>query len=175
MTFNPWLMSDQDPISQNKATKYVYMGLSFTIGLVTFLVYIFIWYLCTRHRRQRNGQAGGHPLAGSGGLSKSALAAIPISTYSVAEKDAGTSPDCAVCISQVQRGEKVRQLPKCNHLFHVDCIDMWLYSHSTCPICRCEVGEKEAGKKSETSRVAAIPLAGQSLSSSSPPLLLPPV
>ncbi|KAF3328553.1 hypothetical protein FCM35_KLT05631 [Carex littledalei] len=171
MTFNPWLMSDQDPVSQSKATKYVYMGLSFTIGLVTFLVYIFIWYLCTRHRRQRNGHPGAHPLTDSGGLSKSALAAIPISTYSGAEKDAGTSLDCAVCISQVQKGDKVRQLPKCKHLFHVDCVDMWLYSHSTCPICRCEVGEKDAGKKSETSRVAAIPLVAVPVSSA----VLPPV
>jgi Ring finger domain len=175
MSFNPWLMSDQDPVSQSKASKYVYMGLSFTIGLATFLVYIFIWYLCTRHRQQHNRQGGGRLASGSGGISKSALAAIPISSYSGAEKDAGTSPDCAVCISQFQRGEKVRQLPKCNHLFHVDCIDMWLYSHSTCPICRCEVGEKDTGKKLETSRVAAIPLVGQPVSSSVPPLPLPPV
>uniref|UniRef100_J3LBC5 RING-type E3 ubiquitin transferase n=1 Tax=Oryza brachyantha TaxID=4533 RepID=J3LBC5_ORYBR len=41
-------------------------------------------------------------------------------------------------------GELVRQLPACGHLFHVDCIDMWLHSHSTCPLCRCNVSPPAA-------------------------------
>ncbi|KAJ3673204.1 hypothetical protein LUZ60_006578 [Juncus effusus] len=47
--------------------------------------------------------------------------------------------DCAVCLSEVSNGEEARILPKCNHGFHLDCIDMWLFSHSTCPLCRCPV------------------------------------
>lgn len=32
-----------------------------------------------------------------------------------------------------------RELPKCHHSFHIDCIDMWFHSHSTCPVCRAPV------------------------------------
>ncbi|XP_028773752.1 RING-H2 finger protein ATL13-like [Neltuma alba] len=44
--------------------------------------------------------------------------------------------DCAVCLSEFEPEDKLRLLPKCSHAFHMDCIDTWLLSHSTCPICR---------------------------------------
>ncbi|KAK7832574.1 ring-h2 finger protein atl60 [Quercus suber] len=43
---------------------------------------------------------------------------------------------CVVCLHEVVDGERFRKLPKCNHCFHVNCIDIWLESNSTCPLCR---------------------------------------
>ncbi|KAL0338908.1 UNVERIFIED_CONTAM: E3 ubiquitin-protein ligase RING1 [Sesamum angustifolium] len=54
-------------------------------------------------------------------------------------EDEGYDSQCAVCLSVFEEGEEVRQLPKCNHLFHAQCIDMWLYSHMDCPLCRSPV------------------------------------
>lgn len=47
--------------------------------------------------------------------------------------------ECPVCLSAVEEGEEVRQLPRCKHSFHAPCIDMWLYSHFDCPVCRALV------------------------------------
>lgn len=47
--------------------------------------------------------------------------------------------ECAVCLSVYEEGEELRQLPRCRHLFHAACIDMWLYSHRDCPLCRSPV------------------------------------
>jgi hypothetical protein len=44
--------------------------------------------------------------------------------------------DCAVCLCEFEENEKGRLLPNCGHSFHVECIDMWFRSHSTCPVCR---------------------------------------
>ncbi|WCJ30193.1 RING/U-box superfamily protein [Euphorbia peplus] len=44
--------------------------------------------------------------------------------------------DCAVCLCEFEDEDKLRLLPKCSHAFHMDCIDTWLLSHSTCPLCR---------------------------------------
>ncbi|KAK1297968.1 RING-H2 finger protein ATL51 [Acorus calamus] len=47
--------------------------------------------------------------------------------------------ECSVCLSVFVDGEDVRQLPECKHSFHAPCIDMWLYSHSNCPLCRASI------------------------------------
>ncbi|KAM7513026.1 hypothetical protein LguiB_011901 [Lonicera macranthoides] len=47
--------------------------------------------------------------------------------------------ECPVCLSVFEEGEEVRQLPRCKHSFHAPCIDMWLYSHFDCPLCRSPV------------------------------------
>ncbi|KAK9283548.1 hypothetical protein L1049_011795 [Liquidambar formosana] len=46
---------------------------------------------------------------------------------------------CAVCLCEFKDGEPVRVLPECLHAFHVPCIDMWLYSHLSCPLCRSDM------------------------------------
>ena len=82
--------------------------------------------------------AGCH--GGGGGMDEAAIAALPRR-----EMAAGDPPaDCAVCIAEVAAGEAARVLPRCGHAFHVECVDMWLRSHSTCPLCRCAVVDEEA-------------------------------
>ncbi|KNA04353.1 hypothetical protein SOVF_199770 [Spinacia oleracea] len=44
--------------------------------------------------------------------------------------------ECAVCLSEFQDPEALRLLPGCSHVFHPRCIDQWLATHVTCPICR---------------------------------------
>ncbi|CAN6312441.1 unnamed protein product [Urochloa humidicola] len=80
--------------------------------------------------------AGCH--GGGGGMDEAAIAALPRK-----EVAAGDAPaDCAVCIAEVAAGEAARVLPRCGHAFHVECVDMWLRSHSTCPLCRCAVADE---------------------------------
>lgn len=44
--------------------------------------------------------------------------------------------DCAVCLCAFSGHDKLRLLPICSHAFHINCIDTWLLSNSTCPLCR---------------------------------------
>ncbi|CAM0910425.1 unnamed protein product [Alopecurus aequalis] len=60
----------------------------------------------------------------------------------------GSSTECAVCLSVIQVGAMAKLLPACAHVYHDECIDLWLSSHSTCPLCRCRVGDhSRAGQK----------------------------
>ncbi|XP_019154214.1 PREDICTED: RING-H2 finger protein ATL46-like [Ipomoea nil] len=44
--------------------------------------------------------------------------------------------DCAVCLCEFLEQDMLRLLPLCCHAFHIHCIDTWLLSNSTCPLCR---------------------------------------
>jgi E3 ubiquitin-protein ligase ATL7/58/59 len=43
---------------------------------------------------------------------------------------------CSVCLGEYQSDERLQRIPPCGHTFHVDCIDHWLSTNSTCPLCR---------------------------------------
>jgi len=46
---------------------------------------------------------------------------------------------CAVCLENIEIGEWYKKLPNCEHCFHATCIDQWLSTRATCPICREEI------------------------------------
>ncbi|KAL2927527.1 RING-H2 finger protein ATL65 [Bienertia sinuspersici] len=71
------------------------------------------------------------------GLDDSVIKNIPLTKLGFIELDG--FHDCAVCLLDFQEGDCIRTLPHCCHPFHVDCIDMWLQSHVTCPLCRARV------------------------------------
>jgi len=70
------------------------------------------------------------------GIKKKVLKKFPIVIYSAELKLPNLDTECMICLSEFTKGEKVRILPKCNHGFHVRCIDKWLKEHSSCPKCR---------------------------------------
>lgn len=53
---------------------------------------------------------------------------------------AGGLKECPVCLADYRSGDIIKWLPRCGHAFHAACIDAWLRSNCTCPLCRQEVG-----------------------------------
>ncbi|KAE8698235.1 putative Subunit H2 [Hibiscus syriacus] len=127
----------------------------FFVVVLMFALHIYArWYLRrarrrhSRNRRRRLSQIvfyvddSANPAvdAASSGLDSRVLNLLPAFTFS-----SQTYPDsvleCAVCLSEFEENESGRVLPKCNHSFHMECIDLWFHSHSTCPLCRTSVQE----------------------------------
>ncbi|XP_042493146.1 RING-H2 finger protein ATL39-like [Macadamia integrifolia] len=87
------------------------------------------------------------------GLPPSVIASLPkfvyretaTSTATTAAGDDGRgTKECAVCLGCFKEEEIGLLLPNCKHMFHAQCIILWLGLHSTCPICRCEVEPHDA-------------------------------
>ncbi|XP_061369347.1 RING-H2 finger protein ATL2-like [Gastrolobium bilobum] len=122
--------------------------LFFIVLLMLFLHLYARWYLLRARRRHlRNRRLRRTELvvyhdsdnpAAARGLDASLIASLPVFSYDPTTQQENP-PECAVCLSEFEAGETGRVLPKCNHSFHTECIDMWFHSHSTCPLCRATV------------------------------------
>ncbi|GJR22157.1 RING-H2 finger protein ATL3-like protein [Tanacetum coccineum] len=126
------------------------------IALVFVLVFVFLFHIYARwlwsrrqhslnnlHQRRQGQHQHQHPgvTVLRRGLDVAFLKTLPVIEFDPKEFKNGVL-ECSVCINEVEQGEKTRILPKCNHAFHAECIDMWFHSHSTCPICRNPVSEQ---------------------------------
>ncbi|KAE8712734.1 RING/U-box superfamily protein [Hibiscus syriacus] len=78
------------------------------------------------------------PTTPSKGLDSSVISSIPLFVFNMEEHNK-LGLECVICLSLFEDNEVGRNLPKCGHGFHVECIDMWLNSHSNCPLCRAHV------------------------------------
>ncbi|KAJ9554715.1 hypothetical protein OSB04_009329 [Centaurea solstitialis] len=68
-----------------------------------------------------------------GGLDPEAVRVLPLVPYDDGLKIWG---ECSICLSEFEVGETVKMIPYCRHGFHPLCIDTWLSSHASCPLCR---------------------------------------
>ncbi|KAK1284034.1 RING-H2 finger protein ATL11 [Acorus calamus] len=98
----------------------------------------------TGRRPPPNPRRRNYPSASRGGGADPAVVkALPLFAYEAREKAAASASaevvaaeDCVVCLSEFEEGEVVKAIPACGHVFHVGCIDAWLSSHDSCPLCR---------------------------------------
>lgn len=133
-------------------------GMSHNARLVTTVVAAFVsvlglalflhLYVCHVRRRNRRLAAAAAVLPTTTaqqapppkcGLDPAAIAALPRAVYRDGSGSADPEAECTICLGSVQDGEEVRALPACGHVFHVPCVDTWLASSSSCPVCRAEV------------------------------------
>ncbi|XP_031502752.1 RING-H2 finger protein ATL57-like [Nymphaea colorata] len=88
-------------------------------------------------RRRRAAGAGARRPSSSPGLDPALIRSLPTFPFkSVSPKDESL---CAVCLGEFEGGETAKLLPLCGHFFHADCIDEWLSSHTSCPLCRASL------------------------------------
>ncbi|OIV92944.1 hypothetical protein TanjilG_20606 [Lupinus angustifolius] len=123
--------------SENIIVPLVAMSLAALIFFIYHLIAIFLWN--QNHQHQQQSLQAAAALSQNHVISYPLAHLIPIHKYHKKGKvdgDEGGDSTCAVCLGEFEEGQELRTLPECMHSFHVPCIDMWLYSHTSCPICR---------------------------------------
>ncbi|KAM3696787.1 hypothetical protein ACB098_06G065800 [Castanea mollissima] len=54
----------------------------------------------------------------------------------ISSSSSSTVTDCAICLEDFVVGDSCQVFPVCDHIFHSYCIDHWLKTKLSCPICR---------------------------------------
>ncbi|KAM0874324.1 hypothetical protein ACQ4PT_037486 [Festuca glaucescens] len=139
------------------------LAASFACCFLLVLVFLSLRFVHLRRAWSRRNRA--QPLHGQVqapqpklGLDAATIALIPSFPYHYQRDSSASSPaECAVCLSVVDDGETVRQLPACKHLFHQACVDVWLLSNASCPVCRGNAGPADRQERAAAS-AAVVPL-----------------
>ncbi|XP_010468167.1 PREDICTED: putative RING-H2 finger protein ATL61 [Camelina sativa] len=136
--------SDNDLMHAQLSFGFFYLFLGISVGLLCCLVKR---YDLDDREHNNNDDLVSSTITVCVGVQPFVLRSIP--TIDFNSKDFKDMVECAICLAELVDGDKARALPSCDHLFHVECIDSWLKSHSTCPICRKSVCFKQRGTRQE--------------------------
>jgi len=70
------------------------------------------------------------------GLSKQSIGLLPeLEVTSGFLAAPGAPKECAICLENLVQGESLRGVP-CAHYLHRACLDQWLATSGSCPVCR---------------------------------------
>ncbi|XP_042483922.1 RING-H2 finger protein ATL11-like [Macadamia integrifolia] len=83
-------------------------------------------------RRRRHHQTLRDRVSSSG-IDPSIIQSLPLFAYDGNVKE---PIDCPICLNEFEEKEMVKVIPFCRHVFHPQCIDVWLSAHGSCPLCR---------------------------------------
>jgi len=80
------------------------------------------------------------------GATQDIIDRMPLVQYGAPACRGCQETSCAVCLSDFEAGDELRQLP-CKHHFHTGCIDKWLKRNKVCPLCLQDIQETPAAAK----------------------------
>ncbi|KAM1042488.1 hypothetical protein PS2_033661 [Malus domestica] len=128
--------------SREESWFKMYQFLVFCIPILFTFILLFVFYLFYIRPRRLSWSSlrtttslpppGNHTV--ELGLKKELREMLPIIVYK--ESFSVRDTQCSVCLGDYVAEDRLQQIPSCGHTFHIDCIDSWLSTHSTCPLCR---------------------------------------
>jgi hypothetical protein len=66
---------------------------------------------------------------------------LPIKYSEVEEKHKkDRNIQCSICLSEYEKDDLVTLL-KCDHIYHIDCINNWIKNNSKCPVCKYDLNQ----------------------------------
>ncbi|TXG74427.1 hypothetical protein EZV62_003006 [Acer yangbiense] len=124
--------------------------------MITILVFYVYHVYCHHHHHHHRISTSAvtviPSLPRSYGLDPSIINSLPVTLYLYWVKTSNHNMDittasranmvpteCSICLGVFEDEDELKVLPECNHAYHSDCLDKWLNSRSSCPLCRASL------------------------------------
>ncbi|XP_071739667.1 E3 ubiquitin-protein ligase ATL4-like [Rutidosis leptorrhynchoides] len=171
-------VSQQHKSSSPSSSVIIVMIIISSAIIVTAFIYLLIRYLSRRFNRtsinndvvsvNEHDHVRHHVISLSNSrnendVSDSVTLSLPLFTFSSLTGKIAAG-DCAVCLSKFEGVDQLRLLPLCCHAFHAQCIDAWLKSNQTCPLCRSNVNPSDEDIMNKIGSVAGAGVGNRSSS-----------
>ncbi|XP_065851222.1 putative RING-H2 finger protein ATL12 [Euphorbia lathyris] len=129
--------------SDSTELKPLHPSLAIVLGIIAIMLSVTFIILAYAKFCSTNTNQNVHDHASRfSGIDRTVIDSLPFFRFS-SLKGSKEGLECAVCLSRFEDTEVLRFLPKCKHAFHINCIDQWLQSHSSCPLCRYRIDIKD--------------------------------
>ncbi|XP_071713586.1 RING-H2 finger protein ATL66-like [Rutidosis leptorrhynchoides] len=121
-----------------EGNKLLYMIILFSI-IIFLTICFFVYTRCVARSRSATSSVSriSVQLSEPEGLDAATINNLPIKVYKQVNET--TTFECSICLGGFEEEEKVKMLPNCSHFYHCECVDKWLITHTSCPICRTQV------------------------------------
>ncbi|XP_010555763.1 PREDICTED: RING-H2 finger protein ATL34-like [Tarenaya hassleriana] len=151
LLFLPYVVGQARNVSPYNETRShipaIVLGMLTISLIISMLAFCFCYKFCLSPPATDDIEPGGgwpRRTAGRGGLDTEVIESFPAFRYSEVKglKIGKGGEECAVCLNEFQDSENLRLMPPCSHVFHAECVDVWLSSRPTCPVCRANLYPK---------------------------------
>lgn len=124
----------------------------FGLELALFLPALLVMVLGTDGRRSVSSAVQRLRPSRSPGLSAEDLESATSTILYTAGTATGREDElCSICCDVFQESDCLRVLP-CKHRYHVACVDRWLRSNCTCPLCKGEITRRGCSEEGDAPR-----------------------
>ncbi|XP_019088191.1 PREDICTED: putative RING-H2 finger protein ATL36 [Camelina sativa] len=148
--FIPCLHCQQDWEStygnkNNNFSTLAMVGIIFLGMFVSILIFCFSFFAFFAYHYRRLIAEEGDEVLNNGttttGVEKEIIESFPSFLYTDVKrlKIGKGGVECPICLKEFEDEETLRWMPPCSHTFHSNCIDVWLSSQTTCPVCRANL------------------------------------
>lgn len=124
------------------STLFLVLALFFVVFIGT-IFYLYGRWVCRNSRQNLAGRLVHAPPQQNAtqprrGLDPNTISNLPIILHGLGSANQSQA-ECCICLGIFQDGEKIKVLPDCRHRYHSECVDKWLRTHSSCPLCRASL------------------------------------